>query len=1485
MHSDNGNRILLDIIAKLGVGDEFFWAPDRLVPFEHWVGHIPFVFWLMKVSKPARFVELGTHRGNSYCAMCQAVSNLQLGSTGTAVDTWEGDVHMEREHGLFDEVRNYHDPKYSGFSTLLRATFDNARAYFSDNSIDLLHIDGTHTYEAVRHDFETWKSAMSEDGIVLFHDIEVRRDDFGVWKLWEELSSQYPSFDFNHSHGLGVIAVGSNQPIELRSLFDLAKDPQSKAHIQALFSSRGAALVNQLVLSNTKNAFEDQVNGLTNKVAAMQSIIDEVQNNSEILGAANRKLESIIKSQNEMLVTYNSQLKANRQEIEKLQGEAVQLSIARVSAEQALNEIKTSTSWILTRPVRTVFARFPKLARLSRGTVKGVWWTITGQLPARMRARKEFFEATRKIHKRIIPSSKLRIVPYYLDPNPHKKAIPALNCNLRVAVHVHLHYEEMLQSILERLRNIPIRFDLFISIHSDSNITDIRRQCDDALGKGSKAFIEVVPNRGRDVAPMIVQFGRKLAQYDIFGHFHTKKSPHNLSLSNWSTELFDLLLGQKGDETHTISQIFDLLQNKAKVVIPQELTHIVRDPKGWSENFNKAREIIEHYTNFSLDNDIEIDFPEGFMFWARGNALREFLELPLTYEDFPPEPIGSDGTIAHALERLILLFAEATAGDTIRLYRTDSVKDYRYYENQKNFGAEVEKSDVKVLTYYLPQFHPTPENDEWHGSGFTEWTKVRAANPLFQGHYQQHIPHDDIGYYLLDGADTLRTQADQMKKSGVYGQIFYHYWFGGRLILEQPAQVLLENNDIPMRYCFCWANENWTKRWDGNESEILLGQNYSSKDAEAFIRYLIPFFNDQRYIKIDGRPVLYVYRPSHIEDAREYVRIWRKVCTEEGLKEPYIVAVLTRGANNPIDFDMDAGVERVLHDWTAGAVPEMKDELDQYVPMKGSVLSYEKVADFYSLQGGAKEFSYIRSVVPMWDNTPRYNDAGIMLHGGTPIIFQKWLESAITYSRQHLNERERFVVVNAWNEWAEGAHLEPDTRHGYAYLNSVGRALLGKEPSDDLNAQADIAPGMVINLSVPDYICDGLERDQVLAEKFLRCLNASTIFKLARVSVSSPRLASFITNCVPHSGDEAGITIEFRAPCLFSTDCLELMVRTALETGSSVIPNYYGYDDDFLEVTENGSITADSLYVAPITVVPSSVKRTGFTNIRMRTDAVCFFSWPSLKAAELRPNVTVVIRVHNSASLNDLRNALYSLYAMIACNIVPLIAAQDLEQEKVAELNALLEEFCCNDAFRCHVIHFTSPDGTSDIRSKMLNEAVRVVRTRYVSFLDYDDLMLPTAFEWFTERLRNTGKAISFGRVYVTHYSAKKRIFIKRMKDFEHGHGYEEFIENNFAPLHSFMLDLESVDINSTTYFDDHKYMEDYYLMLQLVTRENTDWDSLKENRYVGDYIHSVDRLHTLARVYEGEGASDVERNPEFLICSERIRKLRREKRALDERG
>lgn len=246
-----------DVLSQLETGNELDWEPMRIVPPDPWTGHIPLAFWLVKVLRPRAFVELGTHSGNSYFAFCQAMAAFSPAARAYAVDTWQGDEHAgEYDETVFAEVQSFNTQHFRQFSTLLRATFDDARAYFPDGEVDLLHIDGMHTYEAVRHDFETWQGALSSRGVVVFHDTNVRERNFGVWRYWRELTTQYPFFEFDHSNGLGIIAVGREQPAALRALFALAGDAPAASIFRGRVAARGEAFQRQVAIQNLRTQLD-----------------------------------------------------------------------------------------------------------------------------------------------------------------------------------------------------------------------------------------------------------------------------------------------------------------------------------------------------------------------------------------------------------------------------------------------------------------------------------------------------------------------------------------------------------------------------------------------------------------------------------------------------------------------------------------------------------------------------------------------------------------------------------------------------------------------------------------------------------------------------------------------------------------------------------------------------------------------------------------------------------------------------------------------------------------------------------------------------------------------------------------------------------------------------------------------------------------------------------------------------------------------------
>jgi 2-polyprenyl-3-methyl-5-hydroxy-6-metoxy-1,4-benzoquinol methylase len=347
--------------------------------------------------------------------------------------------------------------------------------------------------------------------------------------------------------------------------------------------------------------------------------------------------------------------------------------------------------------------------------------------------------------------------------------------------------------------------------------------------------------------------------------------------------------------------------------------------------------------------------------------------------------------------------------------------------------------DVKLIAFYLTQFHPIPENDRWWGKGFTEWTNVAKAVPRFPGHNQPHLPAD-LGYYDLRVRDVMHEQIAMAKSYGIDGFCYYYYWFSGHRLLERPLDAMLADPAADMPFCLCWANENWTRAWDAGNKEILIAQEYRADDDLNFIKSLEPYFRDPRYIRVNGAPLLLVYRPQHLPDARASVRVWREYCREAGIGEIHVASALTHGNWDYRQFGFDAGVEFPPHNMRG---PDFSRHVAFSTPWQGYMPDYTNIAEMYLNRPRDAEETVYRGVFPSWDNTARRGDHGVVILNGTPENYEHWLSETIRRARTELPEGGRFVFINAWNEWAEGCHLEPCRQYGHRYLQATLRAKAG----------------------------------------------------------------------------------------------------------------------------------------------------------------------------------------------------------------------------------------------------------------------------------------------------------------------------------------------------------------------------------------------------------------------------------------------------------
>ncbi|WP_417539290.1 glycoside hydrolase family 99-like domain-containing protein [Marinobacter sp.] len=357
---------------------------------------------------------------------------------------------------------------------------------------------------------------------------------------------------------------------------------------------------------------------------------------------------------------------------------------------------------------------------------------------------------------------------------------------------------------------------------------------------------------------------------------------------------------------------------------------------------------------------------------------------------------------------------------------------------------------VKLLAFYLPQFHPIKENDAWWGEGFTEWHNVTGAAPRFKGHYQPHLP-SDLGFYDLRVAETRNRQADLAKAYGIDGFCYYHYWFNGHQLLERPLKEVLKEKQPDFPFCICWANENWTRAWDGLENEVLISQDYTKDDCLNHIRALAEYFEDDRYVKINEKPLFIVYRPDNIPDPRSYFEIWRNYALDVGLKGVHICAVksgfskyseeelISLGFDSVLDFQPNredfpkkSTRSQAVVDFARKTLPS---KIFQYVKRNISmvnVIDYKSMVFYKISKPWPGNFTKFPCVFPSWDNSARRRSPTI-IQNLDPKLYASWLEKSIANVKAYTTE-EQIVFINAWNEWAEGCHLEPDRKNNRAFL-------------------------------------------------------------------------------------------------------------------------------------------------------------------------------------------------------------------------------------------------------------------------------------------------------------------------------------------------------------------------------------------------------------------------------------------------------------------
>ncbi len=609
--------------------------------------------------------------------------------------------------------------------------------------------------------------------------------------------------------------------------------------------------------------------------------------------------------------------------------------------------------------------------------------------------------------------------------------------NCRVGVAVHVFYPDLVDELAQSIQNIPVPCDVYVTNSSGAELNP------DIFQVGNVENVAILPieNRGRDIWPLaaVVNAGY-LDQYELILKIHTKKSQWRAEHATldgtgdqWREDSLRNLLGSPQD----VQQILDgFAADPSLGAVGPNGTHL--GPEYWGGDYELVTELAKRLgLQFKKDS---LDFIAGSIYWVRGFVLQGLRSLCLSPDCFEDEAGQIDGTTAHAVERLIgLLTVEAglTNREVGQLFGSceDTDEDrgwHRFLPTTELVPA------ARYIPFYLPQFHPSDVNDQNWGAGFTEWNNVTRARPAFPGHVQPLLP-GELGFYDLRNDEIRTRQLELEQYAGIEGFMYYYYWFSGKRVLNVPIERLAADKELAQPFCLMWANENWTRTWDGQEENVILGQRYDEVPAEDFIEDVIEFLLDPRYLRVDDKAVLAVYRPALIGDFASVARVWRKRAADAGVGELLLLSVdVTK------DFGgFEGNLSKHGLDGHLGFPPHgvvwPRTKRSEVVPshrFTGHLVSYPRMAAAAVDQAVALDPDGFPGVMVSFDNTARKSWNADVWYGSNPYTFRRWLAD-VTQTMMVRTREERLVFINAWNEWAESAVLEPTERWGKTYLQAV----------------------------------------------------------------------------------------------------------------------------------------------------------------------------------------------------------------------------------------------------------------------------------------------------------------------------------------------------------------------------------------------------------------------------------------------------------------